>query len=244
MIRPPLDRFYLLTILVLAVFWVVACVPKYTFYTPEDFQLTCQQAHVRFFKPPSAPVTSVLWQRAPEDTIRKKIQYHGYVIKNNKHLVASGTALDGWQPFLQDYVPVYEPLSQWESDRLRKERGQSVMKTPLFLKKYKKEMENGVESIRFDVKVTYTVGPDSVFKYAVARMPMARHSVEVTDLRTDELLAEMTYFIDKERGLACGENIPGQANMDVFALQATNLMQNVLPSAKNWVRPTTRYEQH
>jgi hypothetical protein len=56
----------------------------------------------------------------------------------------------------------------------------------------------------------------------------------------------MVYVIDRKRGLACGANLPGAVNMDVFVLQATNLVQNVVPPeayAKDWVVPKTPYEQ-
>lgn len=209
----------ILAIAALAVVFVNACSR-----VPEDFRQACKDAHVRFYKPPSSPVQSVLWKQEPEQA--RAVTFHGYVIDSNQRLKSAGTVLDGWQPFLSYHVPVYKPFQQSSG----------------FSRTYRNEVGTFIVPASFDVQVTYTIGPESSLNGAGRSMPMAKHSLEVTDLRTGERLAEMIYVIDRARSLACGENIPGQVNMDVFVLQATNLIQNVVQHPKSWVAPKTQYE--
>lgn len=214
---------------------VVASLPEYTFQKPEDFRQACKDAHVRFYKPPSSPVQSVLWKQEPKHA--RSVTFHGYVIDSNQRLKSAGTVTDGWQPFLSYHVPVYKPLQQ-----TYKERDAGIPASG-FSRDYRNEVGTFIKPVSFDVQVTYTIGPESSLSGAGRSMPLAKHSLEVTDLRTGERLAEMIYVIDRARGLACGENIPGQANMDVFVLQATNLIKNVVaPESRNWVAPMTQYE--
>lgn len=227
----------LMTLVALAAVATAAIVSSHVPSTPDDFLQACKDTRVRFYKPPSAPVTSVLWQQEPEQA--RRVSYHGYVIASNKKLIASGTILDGWQPFLLDYVPVYSPLEKTY------EQSKAGLPASGFFKRYRRELGSDPGPASFDVKVTYTIGPESSLTSVGDFMPMAKHSLEVTDLRTNERLAEMVYVIDRARSLACGENIPGQANMDVFVLQATNLIQNVVQPPgymKPWVAPKTQYE--
>ena len=220
---------------------IVASMPDYTFRKPEDFRQACKDAHVRFYKPPSAPVRSVIWRQEPE--MARNVTFHGYVIDGNQRLKYAGTvAADDWQPFLDSYVPVYRPLQQSYAEK------KAGIPASGFVRSYKNERGNNVVGSEiFDVSVTYTIGPESSLNGAGRSMPLAKHSLEVTDLRTGERLAEMIYVIDRARSLACGENIPGQVNMDVFVLQATNLIQNVVKwpnyqANKPWVAPKTSYE--
>ena len=213
---------------------VIACIPEYTFQKPEDFRRACKDARVRFYKPPSSPVRSVLWKQEPE--LARNVTFHGYVIDGNQRLKWAGTVNDGWQPFLSYHVPVYKPLQQ-----TYKEREAGILASG-FSRDYRNEVGTFIAPASFDVQVTYTIGPESSLSgWAGRSMPMAKHSLEVIDLRTGERLAEMTYVIDRARGLACGENIPGQVNMDVFVLQASNLIQNVVQHPEGWVAPKTQY---
>ncbi len=223
-----------LAIAALAVAAVVTCISEYTFQKPEDFRRACNDAHVRFYKPPSSPVRSVLWKQEPDQA--RSVTFNGYVIDGNQRLKSAGTVLDGWQPFLADYVPVYKPLEWSYADR------KAGIPASGYSRSYRNELGEFMVPTSFDVQVTYTIGPDSSLNGAGRSMPMATHSVEVTDLRTGERLAEMIYVIDRSRSLACGENIPGQVNMDVFVLQATNLVQNVVQYPKGWSVPKTHYE--
>lgn len=219
----------------LAIALVVAFTPENTFHEPDDFRQACKDAHVRFYKPPSSPVQSVLWKQEPEQA--RSVTFHGYVIDGNRRLKSAGTVTDGWQPFLASYVPVYKPLEQSYADRA------AGIPSTGFSRDYRFQNGAFVVPESFDVQVTYTIGPESSLNGAGRSMPLAKHSLEVTDLRTGERLAEMIYVIDRARGLACGENIPGQANMDVFVLQATNLIQNVVvPEPRSWVAPKTQYK--
>jgi hypothetical protein len=224
-------RFLAIVAFVAAV--VIACIPEYTFHKPEDFRQACKDTHVHFYKPPSSPVRSVLWKQEPEQA--RSVTFHGYVIDNNQRLKWAGTVLDGWQPFLEDYVPVYKPLERSYADR------KAGIPASGFSRGYKNEHGAFIAPASFDVQVTYTIGPESSLNGAGRSMPLAKHSLDVTDLRTGERLAEMIYVIDRARSLACGENIPGQVNMDVFVLQATNLVQNVVQHPKSWVAPKTQY---
>lgn len=223
-----------LAIVALAVTVVVACIPEFTFRKPEDFRQACKDARVRFYKPPSAPVRSVLWKQEPESA--RSVTFHGYVIDNNQRLKWAGTVLDGWQPFLEYHVPVYKPLQQSYKER------EAGIPASGFSRHFRNELGTFIVPASFDVQVTYTIGPESSLSGGGGRsMPMAKHSLEVIDLRTGERLAEMIYVIDRARNLACGENIPGQVNMDVFVLQATNLIQNVVQHPEGWVAPKTQY---
>lgn len=225
----------ILVIAALAVVFVNACSRENTFHVPEDFQKVCKDAHVRFYKPPSFPVQSVLWKQEPEQA--RAITFLGYVIDGNQRLESAGTVTDGWQPFLSGYVPVYKPLERSYSDRA------AGIPSSGYSRDYRFQTGTFIVPASFDVEVTYTIGPDSSLNGAGRSMPMAKHSLEVTDLRTGERLAEMIYVIDRARSLACGENIPGQVNMDVFVLQATNLIQNVVvPEPRRWAAPKTQYE--
>lgn len=212
-------------------------VPDYTFTTPLDFRRACEDTHVRFHKRPSGPVTSVLWQQLPERA--RSVTFHGYAISGNKKLTHAGTMTVSWQPFLADYVPVYS-VRERTSDERKAGRAASG-----YVKKYRGTFVNDAGPSAFDVRVTYTISPESSLNSAGRWMPMATHSLQVTDMRSNELLADMVYVIDRKRGLACGANLPGAVDMDVFVLQATNLIQNVVPPeayAKDWVVPKTRYE--
>ncbi|HPH12523.1 MAG TPA: hypothetical protein PLC34_01895 [Burkholderiaceae bacterium] len=224
----------LLAIAALAVAVVVACIPEYTFYKPENFRQACKDAHTRFYRPPSSPVRSVLWKQEPEQA--RSVTFHGYVIDGNQRLKWAGTVTDGWQPFLSYHVPVYKPFQQSYKER------EAGIPASGFSRDYRNEVGTFIVPASFDVQVTYTIGPESSLNGAGRSMPMAKHSLEVTDLRTGERLAEMIYVIDRARSLACGENIPGQVNMDVFVLQATNLIQNVVQHPKSWVAPKIQYE--
>lgn len=227
-----------LAVAILAVAGGFALLPDHTFTTPLDFQHACKNTHVRFFKPPSSPVTSVLWIQEPAKA--RSITFHGYVIEGNKRLKTSGTAVDGWQPFLSDYVPVFKPLERTHEQR------KAALPAVGFFRNYRNQTDRDTVPASFDVKVTYTIGPESALNTSGRWMPMATHSLEVFDLRTNERLAEMVYVVDRARNLACGENIPGQANMDVFVLQATNLIHIVVqpPNYRfRWVAPVTQYER-
>lgn len=216
---------------------LVNAVSTWILPAPNDFRLACKQAHVRFYKPPSAPVTSVLWRQEPERS--RHITFRGYVISNNKTLKSSGTALDEWQPLLSDYVPVFTPLKQSYAQR------NAGVPASGFFRQYRRDSGQVSSPSAFDIVVVYTIGPDYSLDAAGNSMPMAKHELVVTDLRTGERLAEMVYVIDQKRGLACGENIPGQANMDVFALQATNLIHSVVQPENyrfRWTAPTTQYQ--
>lgn len=224
-------RFVAIVAFVVAV--VVACIPEYTFRKPEDFRQACKDARVRFYKPPSAPVRSVLWKQEPESA--RSVTFHGYVIDSNQRLKWAGTVLDGWQPFLEDYVPVYKPLERSYADL------KAGIPASGYSRGYRNETGTFVVPASFDVQVIYTIGPESSLHEAGRSMPLAKHSLEVTDLRTGERLAEMIYVIDRARSFACGENIPGQVNMDVFVLQATNLIQSVVQHPEGWVAPKTQF---
>lgn len=223
-----------IAIAALAVAAVIAWIPEYTFHKPLDFRQACKDAHVRFLKPPSSPVRSVLWKQEPEQA--RSVTFHGYVIDWNQRLKWAGTVLDDWQPFLDYYVPVFKPLEQSYADR------KAGIPASGFSRNYRNELGAFIVPASFDVQVTYTIGPETSLNKAGRSMPMAKHTLDLIDLRTGERLAEMVYVIDRARSLACGENIPGQVNMDVFVLQATNLLQNVVQHPKSWVAPETKYE--
>jgi hypothetical protein len=223
-----------LAIAAFAIAVAVAYIPEYTFHKPADFRQACKDAHVRFYRPPSSPVRSVLWKQEPEQA--RSVTFHGYVIDGDQRLKWAGTVLGDWQPFLEDYVPVFKPLERSYAER------KAGIPASGFSRGYRNELGTFIVPASFDVQVTYTIGPESSLNGAGRSMPLARHTLEVTDLRTGKRLAEMIYVIDRARSLACGENIPGQVNMDVFVLQATNLVQNVVQHPKSWGVPQTQYE--
>lgn len=223
----------LVAIVIAGIYFVV---PEYTFTTPADFRQACKETHVRFHRQPSEPVTSLLWQQLPE--LARDVTFRGYAISGNRELRSAGTMSVSWQPFLKDYVPVYSPRQRSADER------KAGLAASGYIKTYKGTVVQDTGPASFDAMVTYTISPESSLKSAGRWMPMATHSLQVTDLRSNELLSEMVFVIDRKRGLACGVNMPGAVNMDVFVLQATNLVQNVVPPepyAKRWVMPKTQY---
>jgi hypothetical protein len=120
--------------------------------------------------------------------------------------------------------------------------GQGYLDARIVLRRYRNERETFIVSASFDIKVRYTIEPESSLKGAGRSMPIAKHSLEVTDLRTGERLAEMVYVIDRARILAFREITRGQANINVFVLQAMNLVQSAVQHPKSWVAPKIRYE--
>ena len=86
----------ILAIAALAVVFVNACSRENPFHVPEDFRQACKDAQVRFYKPPSSPVQSVLWKQEPEQA--RAVTFHGYVIDSNQSDIRVGPLLSRHTP--------------------------------------------------------------------------------------------------------------------------------------------------
>jgi hypothetical protein len=173
-------------------------------FAPAAYTEACKSAGVRIFKRPRAPVTSVVLDSVPPPTGEAK----------NRYEFSVGGALrsvQSWAPRSDTHLAFVDQ---------RRELPHGAAATSRFTR-FQGGTVTVVDGSSAQVRVADEVGNAREFRKPLRQQKMVTHKLTATDLRNGDVLAEMVYVVDVERGRGCGLNARNAIDVNAFVLEAT-----------------------
>jgi hypothetical protein len=162
----------------------------------------CKDAGAKFLRKPSMPVRSVAhdwdaaWTYGPEHPVYE-LDHQGHISGVRGIGVASPGGLD------------------FEERRYSPRQGQfSPSSRPQFVRMYRDRKLNPIDALSADVLILHEVSD------LYEKQGPVRHTLTVHDRRSGDILATMTYWIDRKNGLGCGANKGSAIDEGAFIQQA------------------------